>query len=69
MIFQPESKMSVAQTNISILKQTIQKQELQINILKHDYAELKKQYDALVEQTQNNSNSSNSGGTSDPSSP
>ena len=45
--------MSVAQTNYSILKQTIQKQEVQINVLKHDYAELKKKYDALVQQTQN----------------
>ena len=48
------SKMSVAQTNESLLKNTIKCQQIEINVLKKDYAALKEKYDALINSINSN---------------
>ena len=46
--------MSVAQTNESLLKNTIKCQQIEINVLKKDYAALKEKYDALINSINSN---------------
>ena len=46
---------AVQQSNISVLKNTIKCQQVELNVLKHDYAELKRKYEALINSMSENS--------------